>query len=585
MSIGNLLRRVKRSLFSAPRSDDFPIDAWTDEAYAKWFVEHKASKDELDEQRNTVFEFNPLFSIIVPLYKTPLDYLRMMVLSVLSQTYADFELILVNASPECIELKHDVESFCKADSRVKVVELDKNYGITENTNYGIDQSHGDYLCFLDHDDCIEPDLLFQYTKALNIEKDAGVLYCDEDLMRVDSDSIKYVNPLFKPDYSPELLLCKNYIVHMMCIEKSIVNSIERPTSVYDGAQDYNMVLYATCKAKKVVHIPKILYHWRISETSTAANPDAKPYSRIAYRRSASNQLRNRFDSARIIASGIINIHNVWFDRRPKTDMISVIVPIDNEREKREFLQLFLENNSYSNYEIVFVGRVSESKEPDKYFRVVEVDQKASVFERMNAGAFSARGDFLLFLKRGDFFQTAEPLEQLLALASQKEIGVSAPKSLYSDGTNKCFGVALTSKRIMPLYRGYPDDFPGYQCNLRAFQNVSATSKDGMMISKDIFEKVGGFDASYISEIGAADLCKRVTDIGYRIVMTPTVKLQTSDCCPFERYDNSLNALDFSFDDLAVFDRKWPGVRAAGDPYFNKNLDQSSSYFQIAKPNL
>lgn len=582
MSIRDVLGRIKQYLLKRSQQDDFPIDAWTDEAYAKWFIEHRASRDVLREQQNTVFGFNPLFSIIVPLYKTPLDYLRMMVLSVLSQTYVNFELILVNASPECAELKLDIESFCEADHRIKVVELDRNYGITENTNYGIEQSCGDYLCFLDHDDCVEPDLLFQYAKALNVDKDIGVLYCDEDLMLVDNDSIKYINPLFKPDYAPELLLCKNYIVHMMCIEKGIVNSMEKPTSVYDGAQDYNMILYATDKARRVVHIPKVLYHWRISETSTAANPDAKPYSRIAYRRSASKQLGKRFDFARIVASGIINIHNVWFKDKLETDMVSVIVLADNESEKSIFLQLFLENNSYNNHEVIFVGSLLDSEEYERNIQVIEAHNDATEFERMNLGAKSARGDYLLFLKSDSFFQTPEPLEQLLALASQDEIGVASPKSLYSDGTNKCYGVAVTPERIMPLYRGYPDDFPGYQCNLRAFQNVSATSKDGMMISKNIFDRVGGFDPAYSSEVGVADLCTRVTNAGYRVVVTPTVKLQTGDSCPARRYDNSSNAPDFSLGDVFVFDQRWPSVRAAGDPYFNKNLDQGSSYFQIAK---
>lgn len=551
--------------------------------YKNWFLSNKASNEELQRQRSIKFDSKLLFSIVVPLYETPLDYLDTMVQSALVQTYQNFELILVNASPELMELKLAVKEYCEKDSRIKIVELDQNYGITENTKYGIDKAEGDYICFLDHDDYIEPDLLYEYAKAINQNKRIDILYCDEDFLEVINGKHVLKNPLFKPDYSPELLLCKNYILHLLCIKSSLLNEIIYSDRTYDGAQDYHIVTQSLKRSSNIVHIPKILYHWRISETSTAANSEAKPYGKLAYRKVIENQILDKWESPRIVSSGIANIYNIWFSKKMKGEKVSVIVSSKSKEEMHSFLQLFLENNSYDNFEIIFVGDDLGDEKGSESSNVIEADAGASIFERLNIGAQSAKGDYLLFLEGDDFFQTAEPLEQLLALASQDEVGISSPKSLYSDGTNKCYGVAVTSKRIMPLYRGYPDDFPAYQCNLRAFQNVSATIKDGMMISKSIFEKVGGFDPAYSSEVGVADLCKRVTDAGYRVVMTPTVKLQTGDVCPVRRYDNSCNAPDFTPEDMALYDKKWPGTRAAGDPYFNKNLDQGSSYFQIARP--
>lgn len=145
-----------------------------------------------------------------------------------------------------------------------------------------------------------------------------------------------------------------------------------------------------------------------------------------------------------------------------------------------------------------------------------------------------------------------------------------------------YGIAVTSERIMPLYRGYEDDFPGYQCNLRAFQNVSACGVQGLTISRELFERIGGFDERFESEVGAADLCHRVLDEDLRVAQTCTVKLRTSDVCPDHFYVSSENAPDFSDADIALFDEKWPGVRKAGDPYYNVNLDQMSEYCQIAK---
>ncbi len=583
MGILDAVRRVKHRLMPPPEPETgfFPIDAWTDPAYGKWFDLHKASKEELERQRHESFTYKPLFSIIVPLYKTPLDYLELMVASVLAQTYKSFELVLVNASPESRSLAIAVDKYCRIDGRVKLVCLDENRGITENTNAGIEAASGDFLCFLDHDDALEPDVLYEYASLLNREPETDVLYCDEDMMVVDSKGAHFIHPLFKPDYAPELLLCKNYVIHLMCVRRSIVDQMARPTSAYDGAQDYNMIMFAADRARNVGHVQKVLYHWRISDTSTAANPDAKPYSRVAYRRAAMEQLQRRGERACIIASGIINIHNVWFPASDQDALVSVIVSCNSSDDAERFIQFFRENNSYPFVEIIFVGVEEKNKNDDALVSFVAAVQDEGRYNQMNRGATHAKGEYLLFLDSGDFFLTPEPLEQLMAFAAHDGIGIASPKTLYADGTNKCYGVAVTSERIMPLYRGYPDDFPGYQCNLRAFQNASATSVSGMMISRSLFNEIGGFDGSYDSEVGTADLCQRVRNLGFRIVQTSVVKLQTMDVCPVRRYDNSVNAPDFSEEDLALFDVKWPGVRAAGDPYFNRNLDQSSSYFQIA----
>lgn len=572
------LKRKVRSHFFNP--DPFPVDAWTDPGYEAWFEHHKASESELSQQRSETFEVNPTFSIIVPLYNTPFDYLTVMVESVLRQTYTDFELILVNGSPEIAYINELLDMFCDEDPRITQVKLERNLGITENTNEGIDIARGDFLCFLDHDDSLEPDLLFEYASAINKDQEIDVLYCDEDLMIVKDGKRSLVNPLLKPDYSPELLLCKNYIVHLMCIRRSLVAELDRPTSVYDGAQDYNMVLQAAQKARRICHIPKVLYHWRISDNSTAANPEAKPYSRQAYRKAAFNQISERWDHASIISSGIVNIHNVWFSPVATDQKISVIVSCRSSKGAANFIQLFKETNSWNNYEVLFVGCDDESLNSDDGIRFIESSNTQNVFTQFNLAAKYARGDYLVFMGEGSFFLTPEPLEQLYALVTSEGVGIAAPKILYANGSNKSFGIAVTPKRIMPLYRGYPDDFPGYQCNLRAFQNTSAVANDGLMIAKQLFEEVGGFDDRFESEVGTAEFCKRVRDREYRIVVTPTVKIQTSDQRPTKGYDNHQNSPDFLESDVELFDEKWPGSREKGDPYFNRNLDQGSCYFQL-----
>lgn len=567
-------------------ADGFPIDAWMDKSYDEWFRAHKAGEAELKRQRDAWVDFSiqPTFSFIVPLYKTPSEYLHTMVDSVLAQTYPNLQLVLVNASPELEALSAEVAAYCTQDARITFVDLEDNLGITENTNAGLEVATGEFCCFLDHDDAIEPSLLFEYVSAINENPEIDVLYCDEDLVCRDEKrgGFKHLHPLHKPAYAPELLLCKNYIVHLMTIRRTLIDSMPKPDRRYDGAQDYNMVAYCVGRARAVHGVQKVLYHWRISDTSTAANPDAKPYSRKAYRLSAFNEIGRRVPGGRIIASGAVNIHNVWLSD-PQASASVVMLASDSSFEVERTLECFKQTPADSFAELIVVGEWSDwLASLCKRFgaKLLDVSADASCLARYNVGAAAASGDGLVFFDSLCTFLTPEPLRQLAGWCSMDGIGIAAPKILYRNGTNKSYGVAVTSERIMPMYRGYDDDFPGYQCNLRAMQNVSAVGLQGMCVRRDVFGRIGGFDASFGAEVGAVDLCRRVLNEGLRIVATPTVKIEVDEAAPERRFDCASNAPDYPAADIARFDEKWPGVRAAGDPYLNPNLDQSSSYQQL-----
>lgn len=584
MAIIDLLRRVKRTLMpSRSEIDPFPLDAWTDPSYADWFERHKVTPEEIRAQRSASFMVEPKFSIIVPLFRTPIGFLRELVDSVLAQTYPEFELLFVNASPDCADLRMEVERLCMSDARVLSIELADNLGIAENTNAGIRAASGDFVCFLDHDDLIEPNALFEYARLMNDRPETDLIYSDEDLVKVDAGGdLVHMHPFFKPGYSLEALLCTNYVLHFLAVRKSVLADIHLADSSFDGTQDYCNILSVIRRTDRVEHVPKVLYHWRICEGSTAADPDAKPYDRVAARRSIGRHVSAEAIDAQIIGSGIVNTQNLWFRPGREKPIVSVIVDAVASDDARDFLELFSQTNGYHHAEVIIV---LEGDRGDGGFleecKVVH-EKSSSRFARFNAGAEVAAGEYLVFMDANASFQTPEPIEQLLGMCKREGVGVVAPKSLYSDGSVRCYGIAVTRERIMPLYRGYPDDFPGYQCNTRAFQNNSAASYLGLMTSKRLFDEVGGFDEGYASEIGSADYCRRVGDAGKRIVQMCTVKVRSDEKCPELHYDNATNAPDFTLQDLERFDEKWPGVRAAGDPYFNCNLDQSSSYFQVAR---
>ena len=588
---------IQKQIYHSPFGPDgYPIDAWSDPYYETWFLNHRATEDELDHQRATQnrFSFQPKFSIIVPLYKTPLEYFRTMADSVLTQTYGRFQLVLVNASTELPELAKEIERYQAIDSRITVVNLKRNLGITENTNRGINVADGDYCCFLDHDDFIEPDLLFEYVCAIDENPDTDILYCDEDLVELDHEHerFRHLHPMFKPQFSPELLLCKNYVVHFMAIRRTLIYRMPHRDSRFDGTQDYNMLLSCSESARRITAVNKVLYHWRVSTESTATNPDAKPYSRHSYKLSVLHHLNRTGIFASIISSGIPNNHTLWFHKGERKVSLIVDCPTASDVIER-IIETLKENGAEGCYEVILLSanpqpldlpaQTAETRSFSHLIRIVDSETLPSVTERFNLAASLAEGDYLVFLDASCSFITPEPLQQISALCSLDGVGIAAPKCLYRDGSVKSFGVSVTSRRIMPLYRGYPDDFPAYQCNARTFQNASACSLQGMCVKRDLFLDLNGFDERFGGEIAAADFCKRVHDRGLRIVVTPTVKIETSDNPPEAPFDFATNAKDYPVEDLQLYDQKWPDTKLMGDPYLNSNLDQESPYFQLPRP--
>ena len=572
-----------------PDPNAFPVDAWTDPSYEAWFEAHRATEDELGEQRRSWerLSVRPLFSFIVPLYRTPLDYLEDVVSSVLSQTYPELELVLVNASPELEGLRAALGQIEKSDERVKVVPLTANLGITENTNEGLAHAAGDFCCFLDHDDLIEPNLLFEYVSALNEHPDIDVLYCDEDMVeaRADESRLAHKNPLFKPSYSPELLLCKNYVIHLMTIRRSLINTMPRPDARFDGSQDFNMILWCTSRARRVHGVQKVLYHWRISESSTATNPSSKPYSLRSCRLAIQGQLRREGIPASIIGSGIFNLHVPWF--RDASDSVSVVVACGTDVAlTRRFCEALTQAAGDRALQVVLSGCAHASlasEFPSLNISCVPETAGKPRTVRLSYGAALAAEAWLLFADEGCTFMTPEPLEQLIGLCSLRGVGAVAPKVLYADSRVKTYGVAVTRSRIMPLYRGYEDGFPGYQCNLRALQDVSALPLQGLLTRRATFNALGGFRADALAdELMAVEYCTRLRASGLRCAVTPTVKVQVAESCTDQYFDRSQNSPDYPDSALPWFDELHPDTRQAGDPYLNPNLDQSSPYLQIPR---
>lgn len=586
---GDIRERIRDMLFPG-LGIDLALGAWCfppDRPYKPWYQEHRASPQDLAAQRADPIPEAPFFSIIVPLYNTPRDYLDGLVASVLAQSYGNFELILVDSTPNYDDLAGRIAHFRETDPRiVEIRPGSTSHGIVANTNAGVAAAQGDFVCFMDHDDLLEPDALYWYAKTIAEHRETDALYCDEDIVKVENGSLTFLHALLKPDYSPELLACKQYILHLFAARREILEDFMPLSESFEAAQDYEITLQACERARRVEHIPRVLYHWREGEGSTAANPAAKTHGRRPYLLAGANHLRRLSLPARLVASGAINVHNPWFDLDDQPS-ISLVVACDGSASACWFVEAFEETNSYRNVELLLVGPGIDGselarhrtnllvREPSVHVKALACPSDSTRFERWNAGAAHASGTLLAFTVDTARYITPHALEQLVGIAQIEGVGLAAPKTLYADMSVHCYGIAATPEAVIPLYRGVPHNHGCYQCDAVSFKNFSAASTLGCAIARNLFETVGGFDVSFKEELASVDLCARIRAKGLRIVQTPTVRLQLDNPCPEPRLSPDDTPLpDFPADEVAAFDRKWPGLRAAGDPFFNPNLDQA-----------
>ena len=266
---GALLQKVVRK---ATNQEPGPIP------YEKWLPKHVPTPGQLENQRRTQFPYSPLISVVVPLYKTPERYLKQMIGSLQNQTYENWELCLSDGSGGESPIKTLLESYQREDHRIKVCFHDKPMQISENTNAAIGLAEGELIAFVDHDDVLTPDALFECVKALNEQQEISVLYSDEDKMTMDGN--KFFQPHFKPDFNIDLLCTVNYICHLFVVRREIIEQVGMLRKEYDGAQDYDFIFRCVEYAgrKHIYHIPRVLYHWRCHEDSTAENPESKKYA-------------------------------------------------------------------------------------------------------------------------------------------------------------------------------------------------------------------------------------------------------------------------------------------------------------------
>lgn len=558
--------------------------------YQEWFTRsHRTSALEIEAQKGKRFEIEPLISIIVPLFRTPLNYFREMLDSVLAQSYGKFELILINASSEDAALSAAVERASILDSRIRVVTLDDNYGITVNTNYGIKAARGDFLAFFDHDDLLEPDLLFEYVSAINMRPDTDLLYCDED--KID-DGGHLFSGFLKPDFDWSLVCSMNYVCHLLAVRKSIIDGFDcLPDSKFDGSQDHNMVLRVAEQARNIYHVRKVLYHWRVHPGSTAAGSGEKPWTQESGRIAVQEHLdRMKIDALVTDDPIIANSYNVEYRVPSPAPRISIIIPNkDCPVLLRRCIESIYQKTDYANYEIILVENNSdeastfslyeELKSQYRNLRVISYEGTFNFSKICNYGAQFASGELLLFLNNDTEVISGDWLTRMVGQLQRERVGIVGAKLLYPDDTVQHLGVVFPRDFPQHVGRFQPADASGYFGMQHFPKEYSAVTGACLMMRKAEFEALDGFDAEFAVAYNDVDLCLRARESGKLVVCEPRACLYHYESVS-RGYDADSKVKMLRFRrEMARLMSAHPAVFNA-DPYYNENCAPGSLYYQL-----
>lgn len=545
--------------------------------YEAWFARHKVDKRTLRRQKHAAFAQKPLISIVIPLYCTPLPYLKELLESVRRQSYENWQLCLADGSPDD-KAKEFIEKHYGREKRIVYRKLEENGGISVNTNEAVALAAGEYLMLCDHDDTLEPDALYEIVKAIN-DTGADVLYTDED--KVSMDGRHYFDPNFKPDFNLFRLRENNYICHIFVVKKSLTDETGLLRSEFDGAQDFDFILRCCEKAQKITHIPKVLYHWRCHMDSTATDPSSKAYAYEAGRKA----VREHYQRLGIDAKVEMTERPGWYRSHVKVQgnpLISVIIPNKDHTDDLELCLFSMTRKStYRNYEILIVENNSEKEEtfeyyrklPDRYpkARVLTWEKEFNYSAINNFAAKEAKGEYLLFLNNDVEILTPDWMEEMLQNCQQENVAAVGAKLYYPDDTIQHAGVVLGLGGIAGhiMCRASKGD-PGYFGRMISVQEISAVTAACMMVKKSDFDAVGGLDETFQVAFNDIDLCMKFRAAGKKIIFTPYAELY--------HYESKSRGLEdtpekqFRFDkEVKRFQEKWAQQLEMGDPYYSPNL--------------
>ena len=554
--------------------------------YGEWYDLTKPTEEDLKAQRETHFEYEPLFSVVIPVYKTPERYLKEMLDSILDQTYGQWEVCIADGSPRGQDVEKVLKKYAEKDPRIHYEILGGNRGIAGNTNGALSMAAGDFVILADHDDTIPPQAFYEVAKAINKHPDCDVLYSDED--KLDMDGKALFDPHFKPDFNPDLLTSVNYICHLFLAKRELVEKTGGFCQEFDGAQDYDFIFRCTEQAERIIHIPMVLYHWRCHQDSTASNPESKLYAFEAGARAIMAHYERMGIKAEKVEKGVdYGIYHTTFqlDGEP---LVSVIIPNKDHRADLDAcIRPMLQKGTYKNLEFIVVENNSAEPETFQYYEeiqkefsnvhVVRWEREFNYSAINNFGVAFAKGEYILFMNN-DIGMIAENfVEEMLGFCQRDDVGIVGARLLYEDDTIQHAGVVIGfgGHTFIGLHKAENSYFHRAMCA----QDYSAVTAACMMSKKSVFEAVGGFTEELAVAFNDIDYCMKVREQGKLVVYAPYAVLHHYESKSRGLEDTPEKVARFNRE-VAVFARRWPEILKNGDPYYNPNLTLRKSDFSL-----
>lgn len=555
----------------------------------KPFDYSKITAERRKREESTKFDKDIKFSVLVPLYNTPEKFLREMIESVQAQTYKNWELCLADGSDDNhSNVQKIVSEYSSKDDRIIYKKLEKNLGISENTNECIKMASGDYLALFDHDDYLHPSVLFENMKAI-CEHNADFLYTDEATF-LGEDITKIHTFHFKPDYAPDNLRANNYICHFSVFSKALQEKTGFFRHEFDGSQDHDMILRLTANADKIWHIRKLLYFWRSHPNSVASDINSKSYAIEAGKRAVKASLEAEGYKNCLVESSKV-FPTIYRINYPINDnpLVSVIIAnSDHKSDLKKCIDSILEKATYDNYEIIIVENNSKSKNIFDYYNLLEKNEKIRVvyFEGEfnysavnNFGAKNARGDYLLLLNNDTEVITENFIEEMLMFAQRKDVGAVGAKLYYEDDTIQHAGIilGLGDDRIAGhSHYTLPRDHIGYMGKLFYAHNLSAVTGACLMVRKEVFFEVGGLNEDLRIAFNDIDFCLKLRNLGYLIVWNPYAELYHYES-KSRGFEDSKEKKERFKSECEKFRNIWGKEIEKGDPYYNPNFSLDVNY--------
>ena len=536
----------------------------------------------------------PRFSILTPVYETPADVLEQMLRSVRRQSYGDWELCLVDDHSQQPHVRAILDEASRRDPRIRVAYREQNGGIVPTSNDALAMATGEFVALLDHDDTLHPDALAHVAAALDGSPEADYAYTDED--KIDLRG-RHSSPFFKPDWSPERMRTQMYSCHLSVLRRALVEEVGGFDPAFEGSQDWDLVLKVTERARAVVHVPRVLYHWRMLENSAAASGEAKPYAAEAGVRAVQAHCERIGLQARVeldpVDPGILHLEPALTEE----PLVSIVIPTNGSRREIRFEQVVLvvncvrsivERSTYGNYEIVCV--VDEGTDPavldelrkiaGERLRLVEFSGPFDFSAKINRGAVHSSGEQLLLLNDDIEVTTPDWIERMVMYSAQEGIGAVGGRLLWGDTRIQHVGVAYEGALPHHHYRGFSESFAGYANAVRIARDCLTVTAACLMTRRDVFERLGGFTSTLPVNFNDVDYCLKAHVDGLRIVYDP-------DLVMFHFESSSREAVVEQWEvDLLL--SRWGHVTAVDpfvSPHTRNGLPRLASYVSWARRRL